>query len=109
LTAAGPQAVSFYKANASVTVVTSTNNYVVTINNWAAIQTLYNQYLANPTAFNNSVAINTASSNYEVAILSAFGGAINLYTTGGLTSYYPLTLNVNSGTNTASAIEVPCP
>jgi hypothetical protein len=73
------------------------------------VQTLYNTYLSNPTAFDNTVISNTASNNYEVAILTAFNGAINLCTNGGTTSYFPLTLTVNSTTKAVSATELPCP
>jgi hypothetical protein len=108
LTAAGPQAVAFYKANASVTVVTNTNNYVVTVNDWGALQTLYNTYIANKTAFNNNViSTSKADNSYEAAILSIFGSAINLYTDGGTTSYYPLTLDTTGITPTS--VERPCP
>ena len=101
---------SFYKANASVTVVTRDNNYVVTVNNWSALQTLYNQYLNSLQSdgtygFDNTVISNTSKYNYEAAILSAFGGAINLYSNNGTpNSYYPLKVN---STNQIS--EVPCP
>jgi len=107
LTSAGQQAVAFYKANVSVTVVTSDNNYVVTINNWSTVQTLYNQYLADPTAFDNKVIQNSTGPNnsYEIAILTAFQGSINLYSNYGTPqSYYPITL---SSPNKVS--EVPCP
>jgi len=105
LTAAGQQAVNFYKTNASVTIVTSTNNYVVTINNWDAVQTIYNKYIANPAAFNANVVKTSQTSSYEAALLLAFNGAINLYTDGGLTNYYPLTIN----TTTNKVSEVQCP
>ncbi len=105
LTSAGQQAVAFYKANSSVTVVTSTNNYVVTVSDWSALQTLYNTYLANPTTFDNTVISNSNASNYEAAILTAFAGAITLYTNGGTANYYPLT--VTSSKNVVS--EVLCP
>lgn len=106
LTSAGQQAVAFYKANASITVVTSDNNYVVTINNWSTVQNIYNQYLTNPTAFDDKVESNSGSpGNYESAILGAFQGAINLYSNNGTPkSYYPIAL---TSSNTVS--EVPCP
>jgi hypothetical protein len=43
--------------------------------------------------------------SYEVAILKAFSGAINLYSNNGTpTSYYPLTVNSSN-----KAVELPCP
>jgi hypothetical protein len=108
LTNAGLTDVVFYMNNASVTVVTNTNNYVVTVKDWNNLQTLYNTYIADPKSFNKSVSDNSALyGSYEAAILSTFGSAINLYTDGGLTNYYPLTLNT-TGPVPRSA-EVPCP
>lgn len=94
LTAAGSDAVKYCKNNASLTVVTETNNYLVTIRDWNATQTLYAHYAANPKAFNHDVINKTTQyGSYEAAILSAFGDSVNLYTDGGLATYYPLSVN----------------
>lgn len=106
LTSAGASAVQFYKDNASMTVVTAENNYVVTVKDWSALQTLYNQYAANPTAFdNNIINKNDQYNSYESALLDVFGSSINLYTNYGSTSYYPLTIN----STTHATLEYPCP
>ena len=106
LTSAGSNAVSFYKSNASLTVVTATNNYVVTINSWPAVQTLYNTYLNNITAFDNTVKSNsTLFKSYEASILNTFGNSINLYSDNGTPGkYYTLTANTLHNVS-----EIPCP
>ncbi|HVW96136.1 MAG TPA: hypothetical protein VHA56_09230 [Mucilaginibacter sp.] len=110
LTSAGTTAVSFYKSNASVTVVTSDNNYVVTVRNWTALQTLYNEYLQNKAAFDKEITDNTALfSSYEAALLSKFGNSINLYSdysSSQSKTFYPLTITTGTDHDIS---EVPCP
>ena len=106
LTAAGAAAITFYKNNATITIVTKTNNYVATINNWNTLQTLYNKYIADPATFNDNVlAKNKQFGSYESAILDTFGDAITLFSDGGTATYYPLSYN----STTHAVPEIPCP
>ena len=85
LTNAGATDVQFFKDNASVTVVTTEGNYVITIADWATIGTLgstasltatytteaQNYYANNPNA--------TAGDATAYGLMKAFGNSINLY------------------------------
>ena len=63
-------------------IVTQENAYVATIKNWSALQTLYNEYLANPTVFNSNIVYKSQNvyESAEAAIMDVFGAAINFYT-----------------------------
>ena len=96
----------FYEANVSVTVITTAKTYVVTINDWAAIQPLFDQYESDPTTFdNNYQALATQFGSSEMALLKIFGNTINVYTAApGSTDFKPLTLNA-AGTG---VMTLPC-
>lgn len=106
LIAAGAGATQFYKDHVSITANTSNGTYVVTVQDWNALQTLYNQYSANPAAFNSNyvtVAQNNGNST-EYALLSIFGNAINLYKAPpGSNNFEPRHINGGSVANK------PCP
>jgi hypothetical protein len=107
LIASGANAIKFYKSNVSVTVETSTTNYVVTVNNWGSLQTLYTEYQNSYNATTHDYGfdqdfINAAASHsnsYTYALLSIFGDAINLYTApAGSTTYTPVAINTTNST-----------
>jgi hypothetical protein len=78
---AGPSALSYYENNAAITTITASTTYVITGTDYVKLATLYQQYKANPTAFNNNFSDLTAqySGQWDVALLLIFGNSINLY------------------------------
>jgi hypothetical protein len=104
---ASPAGQTYYKSHVSVTAITNGTTYVVTINNWATLQTLYNQYIVNTdqydTKYLSNVKINNGS--YEYTLLSTFGDAINLYTAPNNSAIYtPVATN-----SSKSVSNVVCP
>ena len=85
LTNAGITSIDFYKRNASVTVVTSLGNYVVSIADWSTIgnlgsvSTLTAKYKSEGQKYfdDNPSATNQEASEY--VLLKTFGNTINLY------------------------------
>lgn len=91
LVAAGASAMQFYQTNVSSTIVTLSGNYVITVNNWSSMQTIYSQYQAQGAlSFKNTY--NSYSQVYQsnhpnaslidagqYALLKMFGNSINLY------------------------------
>jgi hypothetical protein len=109
---AGTSAIQFYRNNASITVVTQSNTYVVTVNDWGKLQTEFTKFNASPvdpTTHLNSYDQNYVDLglNYEktnqgstdadaglYALMAIFGSAINIYKAPtGSTNYVPVTLN----------------
>lgn len=95
LATSGASNIAFYKNNASITTVTKAGNYVVTINNWGTLNTLFQTFKKNPEAFDNNyqdIATNKLSTEY--ALLTIFGNAINVYKApANSTTYSPITIN----------------
>ena len=111
LTSAGIGSINHYKSNASVTAVTSTGNYVVTVNDWSALQVQNNAYNSSFYTDGNGKNQNYMNDNYGAignlylsqntlaspqeasayALMAIFGNAIHLYkASAGSTSYVPL-------------------
>ena len=73
---------AFFLNNASVTVIASDLTYVVTINDWDALQALYNTFHSNEAAFNQSFEKKADAYNSGMkALIRTFGNSINLYVT----------------------------
>jgi|GEM_PF-3607607 len=73
---------AFFLSNASVTVIAGDLTYVVTINDWDALQALYNTFHSNEAAFNQSFEKKADSYNSGMkALIRTFGNSINLYVT----------------------------
>ncbi|MFT4202759.1 MAG: hypothetical protein QM610_02490 [Chitinophagaceae bacterium] len=101
----GTASVDFYKNNASVTVITSSEEYVVTVKNWDGLINLYNQYGINQAGINtiNEMVINSQVASYDAAIISVFGNVINYFKkSNDNNEYYPMHL---SATNTAVFVD----
>ena len=95
----------YYMKNATLTVFTPDNTYVVTINNLVDLAGIFSQFSADPQGFDDQVvADGTTYHSYEVAILKTFGRSINVYSApAGTTDFTPLTV---SDTNHSTAY--PC-
>jgi len=81
--------------------MTYSATYVITVNNWNALQAINNQYTGGAQAFNAAfqTLINNYENNYpnatsaeagEYALLQTFGNAINLYSAGSGSTTYDL-------------------
>lgn len=87
LIAVGASALNFYRNNVSITVLTNTTNYVVTVNSWGTLSTLYAKYQASldpntgEYGFDNDYlkAVTENNNNYAYPLLTLFSDAINLY------------------------------
>ena len=118
LVAAPSSSMQFYQNNISSTIVTLSGNYVITVNNWTTLQSVYSQFLAQ-----GSAAFKTQyqqyASNYQIdnsgatlieageyALLKMFGNSINLYTadSDSNTSFTPLTVD-----SSGKIAKVQCP
>ena len=112
----GTSGIQFYRNNVSVTVVTKNGNYVATVNDWAALQTLYTKFTNDPNGFNsnyvqtglNYLAANQGATDSDAgaySLMTLFGSSINLYKAPtGSTSFTPLTIDNNKKVATK-----PCP
>jgi hypothetical protein len=70
----------FFVNNASVTIVTKSNNFIVTLNDWNQIKSLHESFKSNPAAFEDNFQAKSAEYRSGVAALSViFGSSINLY------------------------------
>ena len=80
----------FYQENASITVLTPTETFVVTVNDWNDLNIINQAYNSDPTKFlrdygESAVQYQTDNPNssttdcYEYALKKTFGSAINLY------------------------------
>jgi len=119
LTSAGNPSIQFYENNAQVTTETSTGNYIITITNWQAMQSLLNS------AFSTQAEINTLNGEYvddakdylsnnatatvgdagAYALMTLFSSDINIYyAQPGSTNYQPLIINGVTGTDTIATI-----
>jgi len=111
LISAGAQSIKVYKSNVSVTVVTKTGNYVVTVKDWGALQTLYTDFNStqeDPTTHLNAfdtdfvskgrtyLTANPLASEGDAgiyALQTKFGASINIFhAPKGSTTYTPLTV-----------------
>jgi hypothetical protein len=104
-----PVAVNFYEQNVSLTVVTVTQTYVVTVNDWSALLGCYNSYNKDPATFVAGMASNVNNvSGYEAALLKTFGSSINVFSNAGETNdhtFHPLSYNPT--TNTSNKVNCP--
>jgi hypothetical protein len=117
----GASVIQFYRNNVSITVLTQTEDYVVTVNNWGTLSMLYAQYQASLNTGTNIYGFDTdfstlageyaATNNLSsaagniFALLSTFGNAINVYEAPhGSTAYQPLAIASNLAVGTT-----PCP
>lgn len=116
LVAGGQAAIDYYKANFSITVTTRYETFVVTISDWTALGTLYNNHYVNPATSNtawNVQALAYASTNNGASYaditayagLKLYGNAISILkgTTSG-TNFKPVKLDNND-----KVILTPCP
>ena len=109
LQAAGADAIAYYKANVTMTAVTTDGTYVITIKNWAAMQNFASQYASNPQSFRDAYSAKTVQfdGSTEAAFLSmfgdasaTFGDAVNLYKAeANSNDYQPKILNNNQVVN----------
>ncbi len=75
-----PSDQNFFINNASITVVTKDNNYIITLNDWDKIKTLYESFKSDPVAFEENFLNQSNKLQYGLAgLLSIFGSAINIY------------------------------
>ncbi|MBC9908954.1 hypothetical protein [Chitinophaga varians] len=75
-----PSDLNFFIKNASLTVVTKDNNYIITLNDWDKIKTLYESFKSDPGAFeNNFRRKSTELKSATSGLLSIFGSAVNIY------------------------------
>lgn len=119
LVAAGPTAINFYKTNVSITVLTKTETYVVTINDWTLLQEIYNKYNADTTTFDDTysqVGLNYENDNPSAttgdagayALMELFADSINIYEAPtGTTNFQPVTINTVNGKDTVTIINCP--
>lgn len=97
---------AFFIGNASVTVIAGDLTYVVTVNNWDALQALYNTFHSNEAAFNQSFEKKADAYNSGMkALIRTFGDAINLYVTEtpGSPNFVPVSLTFDN------KLSSPCP
>jgi hypothetical protein len=101
------QEIGYYMQNIAITTETSNSTYIITIKDWTALKTMYDNYNSNPSGA-NAAYVSTAASHSgsaEYALLSLYGNAINLYKApAGSTAFVPLMLDTNG--NIANK---PCP
>ncbi len=116
LVAGGQSAIDYYKANFSITVTTRNETFIVTVSDWTALGTLYNNHYGNPSASNT--AWGNEASNYSVnnptatygeytayASLKLYGSAISILKGNtNATNFKPMNLNANN-----SVVTIPCP
>jgi len=110
-----------YEEKASVTTMTSTGSYVVTISNWAALNTLLaNSYSDATQQFAFESSYQTILTRYQfdnpgatkgdagaAALIQLFPGMINVYyAPKGTTSYTPITIGA-TGAKTITLIQCP--
>jgi hypothetical protein len=116
LIAAGALAKQYYQNNASSTIVTSSGNYVITVNSWSALQNVYNQYttqgsqvfLADYQQLSDKYQIANPNASLteagEYAFLQTFGSAVNLYSAISDSNTYNLL-----GIDSSAEVAQPCP
>ena len=98
---------AFYKQNVTMTVVTSYESYVVTINNWDALMKFKADFKADLGASANQEYSekNLLFGTSEAAFLNMFGNAVTLFKANlNSTEYNPIILN-----STNEPIVKPCP
>ncbi|QPH38757.1 hypothetical protein [Pedobacter endophyticus] len=100
---------NFFRSNVFVTVVASLHTYVITVNNWQALEKLYFEFKADEAGFNaNYIRLTTEHGSSEHALLSLFGEAINLYKApAGSTNFKPV--GMAYGGTGDFVIEILCP
>ncbi|SDQ00459.1 hypothetical protein SAMN05428975_5403 [Mucilaginibacter sp. OK268] len=119
LIAAGSQSIKFYRDNVSMTIVTKTGNYVVTVKDWGKLQTLFDRFKDDSGGFDDNYVNNRdaylADHTYlglglagVYSLMSIFGDAINIYQSPyPSTPYSPLTVDPTDANHTV--IPKPCP
>lgn len=76
----GQDAVSFYKSNARLTVITGEETYAISVKNWEALATLYNSVKRNLPKFSQDlVDRGDELGSYEKALIEKFGKAVNFF------------------------------
>ena len=115
LTNAGASSISAYKKNAYITVTTSTGTFVVTVNNWGTLASLYGTFNNDPTSFDtnyqniagdyrNLTGVDDGTAT-AYALNKIFGDAISMYKAPlGTTNYAIAGIDANG-----NLILVPCP
>jgi hypothetical protein len=79
---AGPDAIQFYKDNATITIVTKDNIYNVGVRDWDGLQNMYNASQQNPAYYDNLLEqLSTKFDSYEAAFVELLGSTVTLYTT----------------------------
>ena len=111
----------YYEKNASVTTMTSTGSYIVSISNWTALTNIYNNSYATTTEQANFVSnyqnqgdiysqnnINATPGDAGAwALIQMFPGAINIYyAPPNSTNYSPLAVSTK---NSKTLVTIPCP
>lgn len=100
--------IDFYKTHYSLTVTTSSGNYIMTVKDWNTLSSDYTFYQTHQDAVNLQFQITAqdAGGNADFALLSMYGNAVNLFKApAGTNNYQPISVNsTNNGTATN-----PCP
>jgi hypothetical protein len=128
LQAAGSTAIQYYKNNVTMTVVTKNGNFVVTVNDWGQLQTLFTTFKNSP--LNTTSGLNAFDDDYVAkaqayatanpgapeseagayALMTIFGSSINIFSAPkGSSVYTPLTLKTDAATNKKTVANLPCP
>jgi len=120
--AAGATASQFYQKNAFITVLTANSTFVVTVNNWNALNQLAQDYFADKAAFQKryqdignkyvdqtpASMILSPSDPGEYALKKVFGSIINLYKAPkGSNTFTPRTISSSSGNSVIANLKCP--
>jgi len=107
LVASGPQQVDFFKQNASMTIITTVGTYILNIQDWSAMQTKYNAYNNNQSAYitNYLSLVTTIKDEYQIseqeasirAFTSTFPQEIRVYkAAAGSNDFQPLEVGLDA-------------